>query len=316
MKKNDKLYWSPFNMYEECPQQFLWSKGWEDLDVGGGPGRPKPKPERKSRHDAIMGISIQSAIETMYNDELWRYPSELKTRLEKLVKVSLTTEIASSYIDWRRSPSQAELEQICLDGVRGYLKTMKHHKLLGPYARAEVNLGGYLDQYTPIGGIADVLIRREDMGISIIDGKNSKTKMKYVKPDQLRWYALCFYLGYNRALPNRLGFVWYRYPYDEASGETGIDWVDFTKRDLQDLAQRIMDAKKGMYFQKFEARPSSKACHFCDYESVCPQRQAQKQENRLKKGLGASLPVIEDAGGALVEFGIESTHAGKKVGNS
>lgn len=300
VKRPFTLYWSSLGLYEDCPQKFLWSKGWGAIDVGGGPGRGKPKPVKKSEHHAIMGIAIQAAIERFYNDELWRLldPETLKRRLLELADEAFRLELAKKYVDWRQVGSREDLENPIREAIMGYMRTLKQHRLLGPYAKAEVELLGYINKYTPVGGRADLIIRREDTGVTILDGKNSKRykdpktgkmTLTYTDPDQLRWYALCFYLTY-KALPDRLGFNFYRYPYGtpirdengEGTGEIeqGVDWVTFTKDDLKGLASRAVDAMRGMDKEHFEAKPSPSNCKFCDFESVCTQRQAQKAANR------------------------------------
>lgn len=288
------LYWSSLKMYEDCPQSFLWGRGWGDIDVGGGPGRSKPLPVKKSRHHALMGMVIQYAIEKMYNDELWRAPAELNGRLMALVEEEWDRQVMKpdNYVDYGLAGDRTSLLEVCKNGVMGYLRTMKENRLLGPYAKAEVSLLGWVDKYNPVGGRADLVIRRDDTGITILDGKNSKTKGEYTDPDQLRWYALLFYLSYKQHA-NRVGFVYYRYPYGtpilgvdgQPTGEveSGVDWVPFTEADLKGLAQRAVDARTGMNREKFDATPVPSKCKWCDYETVCPARQAQKSENAGKR---------------------------------
>lgn len=304
------LHWRNVADYEDCPQKFLWSRGWETIDLGRGLGRGKEKPKDKSRHHAVMGIVIQAVIEDLYNEELWRKPEgvlaadhlrSLNVRLTKMTQAALSEEVMKNYINWRASPGQAEMEETCVSGVLGYLKTMARHKLLGPYARAEVELYTHIDQYNPICGYPDVIVTRDDeTGITIIDGKNSQTKLKHVDADQLRWYALCFYLCHSK-LPNRLGFVWYRYPFD-GQGEEGVDWVDFTERDLQALVARAKDVRQSMNKEKFDPTPSSKACRWCDFESVCPARKEMAISNARPE---SSLPIL-DASDGFVEFDLGS----------
>lgn len=308
-------------MYENCPQSFLWSRGWGAIDLGGGPGKKKPIPEKKSEHHAVMGTAIQAVLERFYNDQLWRIfsPQQLLDRLLEMAEEEFKLEVAQRYIDWGKAIPRDEMLKLVKDGIRGYMRTLKAHRLLGPYARAEVDLVGFVDKYTPIGGRADVIIRRDDTGVTILDGKNSKRYkdgkgglMTFTNPDQLRWYALCYYLAY-RELPNRLAFVYYRYPYGapvmdlngfpvlDAMGnpqtEPGITWVPFTMDDVKGLAQRAVDANQGMFKEKFDARPNPKSCKFCGYESVCPERQVQRAANkRTPKG---SSPV---ASGGAMEF--------------
>lgn len=322
MPKPFTLYWSSLSLYETCPQSFLWSKGWGAIDVGGGPGRRKPVPEKKSEHHAILGISIQWAIERFYNDELWRTlaPPDLRDKLLALGEESLKLELARKYVDWNRANmTREDMHVLVRDAILGYLRTLKAHKLLGPYAKAEVELLAYVDPNTPIGGRADVIVRRDDTGTMILDGKNSKRykdpknkgqMMTYTDPDQLRWYALLYYLCY-RTYPDRLGFVYYRYPYGapvlDVEGnvvagkyEEGVEWVPFTEDDLRGLAQRAVDARAAMEREEFEARPSPSTCRMCDYESICPERQAQKAANR--RGPRKNLPVISPEATGIVSL--------------
>lgn len=301
------LYWSHLAAYEACPQKYLWGYGWGDIDLGRGPGKGKPRPQEDSKHHPVMGIIIQAVLEDFYNKEMYKRPelrgAELKRHLIRMTKDKLTTILPRFYIDWDKI-SFEEMEETCINGVVGYLKTMKAHKLLGIYAKSEVELFGHATNWLPVGGRADFVIRREDTGITLIDGKNSGTKMKYVDPDQLRWYALCFSLAFHR-LPNRLGFVWFRYPYDEETGETGVDWIDFTRRDLRELADRAIKVRRGQEKEKFDPKPAAKVCRFCDFESVCEARIQNRAENAAKrKRKTPSLPIADaDMSQGLVEFG-------------
>lgn len=318
MTRKFTLYWSNLELYENCPQAFLWKRGWGTIDVGGGPGRPKPEPVRTSRHHAVMGLVIGNILERMYNDELWRSPEDLLERLLPMVDKEWDRQAAKpkNWVDYRVAGTKAELVKVCKDGVRGYIRTMKQHRLLGEYARSEVEFlgfvrpaGGTQASSIPVGGRADFVIRRKDTGVRILDGKNALSKGRYTNPDQLRWYALLFYLM-HRELPSQLGFVYFRYPYgtpvlDDAKNqvlvdgvpqvEEGIDWVPFTMDDLRGLAQRAVDARRGMEKEKFEPTPKPPICKWCDFESVCTARQEQKAANRRKNP--KSLAAVSGSGG-------------------
>lgn len=283
------LYWSTLQLYEACPQQCLWKRGYPGIDCGGGVGKKKPVPDKKSEHHLVMGIVIGDALEHLYNDELWRHPKELVSRLTDLVQMKFETELnkPGRYIDWEAT-SREEMYEVCLDGVLGFLKTMKHSKLLGDYARSEVDLRTQLDKYNPIGGRADLIIRRKDTGIAIYDFKNSKYAGKYTDPDQLRFYALCFYLAYHK-VPDKLGFIYTRFPHGNApegydpDTYTGVTEVSFSEDDLKGMAERAKAVGKGMWKQKFEPTPTPKVCRLCDYESVCEARQEQRAANAAKR---------------------------------
>lgn len=284
MNEKSTLYWSSFTTYESCPQKFLWSRGWEGIDVGGGPGKGKPlPPDQSPRHHAVMGIVIQYAIERMYNDELFKEPTSLVDNLHRIIESEWLRQESDprNFMDYRETElTRSEMLEHCRNAVTGYLKTMKAHRFLGPYAKAEVGLVGWIDKYTQIGGRADVIIRRDDTGVTILDGKNYKKRES--DPDQLRWYALLFKLSYKK-LPERLGFVYYRFPFNEESGESGVEWVTFTEGDLEGIAQRVLQAKQGMRKQDFKALPEPPKCNYCEFQSVCPERQAQRAANAAKR---------------------------------
>jgi len=312
--KRFTLYWSSIDRYEKCPKMFLLYRGWGTLDQGRGPGKGAPIPVKRSEHHKLMGIVIQAVVEDLYNDELWKHPQGLQKRLREMTDKAFDLWVPRVFFDnW--SPPMEELLEVCHNGVQNFLKTMKHNRLLGPYAKAEVDLVAYVNKWTPIGGRVDTIIRREDTGITIIDGKNSQSKGKYTDPDQLRWYALCFYLAYNK-MPDNLGFVYYRYPYgtpllddqknpqqDEDGNpkiDEGVTWVPFTRDDLKGLGERAVKALKGMDKERFDATPVPSVCRWCDYETICPERQASKRRRRKKP---SEVTDLVDGSDGAVTFG-------------
>jgi hypothetical protein len=314
MNKGTTLYWSTLKMWEECPQKFVWSKGWDRYDCGYGPGERKPKPEQRSRHHAVFGIVIQQAIEDMYNLELYRDPKTLTSRMLEIGQKEFDRQIDKpknniSYSEARMT--RAEMWELCADGITGFVQTMKAHRFLGPYAKAEVDLVGWIDKWNPIGGRADTIIKRSDTGVTIIDGKNTKYKMKYTDPDQLRWYALLYKLLYKE-LPDRLAYVWYRFPTGHVTTdkegteitETGVEWVEFDEGDLQGLAQRALEAKEGMETEQFDPTPSPKVCNFCDFLTVCDARREQKATNSAKRGKKSRLEEITNAVGGFADLSL------------
>lgn len=307
MKK--PLYWSTLKMYEECPRRCLWSRGYAGIDLGAGEGRPKPGKQKKSEHHAVMGIVIADVMELLYNNEMWRNPETLRKDLKALVEKTFDRVVDKKYIEWGRpwTPTREEMFEVCYDGVMNYLDTMKVNKILGPYARAEVDLRTQIDKYNPIGGRADLIVRRKDSGITIYDGKNSKSVGVYTDPDQLRWYALCFMLAYN-TFPDRLAFIYFRYPNGTPPEGYGDDWtgiveVPFTKDDLKGLAHRARQASKSMWKGKWEANPSANNCKFCEYEHLCDARQDQKASRSRTK----NLPPINEG---MIGFGCDGISKG------
>lgn len=307
------LYWSSLESYETCPRSYLWGHGHPGVDLGRGPGRSKAKP-LDSKHHAVMGIVLSRALEHLYNDEMWRDPENLTNRLTDLVRREFAFALNENYVDWTQSPPKSELLRVCMDGIFGFLRTMKANKLLGPYAKSEVDLTGWVDQYTPVGGRPDIIIRRDDTGVMILDGKNSMTPGKHTNPDQLRWYALVFYLAYN-VMPSRLAFVYFRYPegtppkdHPEGTPWTGLVEVPVTRDDLKALGIRAKETFRAISKELFDPSPSPKACTWCDFRTVCDAVHVPTPRK------GKSLPVvvegtvehlIENSTG-MVEFELEA----------
>ena len=315
------LYPTSLFKYENCPQSFLWGRGWGAIDLGGGPGRRKPKPKKRSEHHAIMGIALEAAIEMFYNNEEWKHLPGMMERLIDKAQREFDYQVTKKYVDWTET-NREEMWDTIESGIRGYMRTLKANRFLGPYARAEVDMQAFINKYCPIGGRADRIIRRDDTGITILDGKNSKRYkdgkgglMTFTDPDQLRFYALVFLLQNNKMV-DRLGFTYYRFPYGDimldANGdpvmdpdtgkpkiEQGVEWVPFTRDDLKGLAHRAVEARRGMDKEHFPANPTPKGCKFCDYLTVCPERQAQIVANRRTKKKADTL--------ADDEYGIQKT---------
>ena len=310
-KRPFTLYWSNLELFEGCPQAFLWGRGWGDIDVGGGPGKKKPSPVRDSRHHAIMGQAVGKAVEDFYNLELYRNPVGLRDRMSDIAEKEMSFLLTKDFVDWREAPSRSEMTKIVRDGASNFLTTAKFDKLIGAYAKAEVNFICAVDERTPIGGRADIVLQRDDTGISILDGKNSQSKGKYTNPDQLRWYALCYRLVHG-VMPHRLGFVYFRYPADPEKNQSGVDWIEVTEADVQGLAGRAVSALESMRAEEFPATPSPTTCKFCDYQTVCPARIEQKAKRARGGASKEADDVLLAAGGGMLEIGFGDLASGSK----
>lgn len=311
--KNYALSWSAIKQIEACPQQFLWSRGWPGIDLGNGMGKAKTKPKESSEHSQFMGDVIQGVLEVFYNESLWKDPSTLTSKLDALIDTMYDKYLSRHKIDWAESPSQFEMLTVIRDGVFGFLQTFKAHKLVGPYAKSEVGLYPMLRDI-PLGGRLDFVLVLPDKSILILDGKNGKrykdkktgelTKT-FDDPDQLRWYALLYYLVYG-VYPTKLGFIRFRFPYGwrppesewpldvfgrptPPEPETGIEWVSFTEADMVRLIQKAEITYAKLMARQFDPTPSSETCKRCDFESVCEVRIAMKKAWHDKRSPSTKL---------------------------
>lgn len=295
-----RIYWSTIELYHQCPQKYLWSRGHKGIDVGGGMGNKRPLKVLRSEHDKLMGHVLSKAIEHLYNDELYLQPLETLTKLLEIVEREFKLALSDHYIDWKDSPPREALLQTCKDGIRGFIKTMKANKLVGAYARSEVDIAGKYkdDDLFLMGGRPDLIIERDDNGVTILDGKNSKTPGKYTDPNQLRWYAFCYYIVHKR-IPDNLYFCYFRYPYgsphkDHKGGEwTGLSRVEVTKEHFEELDQMARRTILGIATRQFNPTPKPSVCRICDYESECEARQTTKRSRRKTE----RAPILKGSGG-------------------
>lgn len=298
MKKG--LYWSSYNVFK-CPQRFIWKYGFEGIDFGNGPGKPKSPDNIRSEHHAIMGTVIQSVVEDFYNNKLYipliENPTKEELRntisvLSKKTKDKFSDEIYSEkkYINWREAPTASQMEKVCVDGVIGYIKTAVANYLFGEINEAEkhIVIDSLGDTGIKIGAKIDLYIERpndskHNPGITIVDGKNSKYMGKYLDKDQLLFYAVCVFLQ-KGVMPDRLGFVHYRFPYgnkiSHISISKGVDWINFTSDDVVSMMSKIIETGKKLDTYKpedFFSNPSPKMCRFCEWE--CEARKLQREAN-------------------------------------
>lgn len=281
-KKPFKLSYSSFARYEECPQRYLYSKGWKGFDLGAGDGNPKPITEKRTEVDAFLGTVIQNVMELFYNDELWR-KKNLKLLLEKETRNSFKKSQQRFYIEWDKVEKD-QLEQDCIDAVLNAIVTIKKNKLLGSYAKSEVALE-LKEENFHIHGIVDFIIDTKEHGLIILDGKNSKRKGKYTSVDQLYWYALILQNTVNRP-PDKLSFLYWRFPYKEGGEDTGVSWIPFSMEEMKALKERARNVYASIMATQFQATPSVKACFFCPYKKDCDAflefLKSQEDENESK----------------------------------
>jgi hypothetical protein len=147
-----------------------------------------------------------------------------------------------------------------------------------------------------VQGRADFIIKRikpyDDL--VILDGKGSKHREQYVDKEQLIWYAYLYQRRNNR-LPERLGFIFWRFEPTEA-----VDWLDFSSFDVASLSEDIdttlssiehkknllksanTEAKLDLARELFPVQPEKFQCKFCRFSSVCIEGQIVLNPNKLK----------------------------------
>ena len=111
---------------------------------------------------------------------------------------------------------------------------------------------------------------------------------KNVDVEQLFFYALVYMLK-NRKLPDKIGFLYYRYQL--------IKYVDFDLKSILDFKDKLVIVKRSIREAKvFEPKVGlSKQCRWCDYRYSCDAYAAKKDANAEKR----SVIHKESTGGLL-----------------
>ena len=281
-----------YSTYSDCPLSFLRQYI----------RREKPaKPENKV--NAILGNVLGRLMEAFYNEGLYRRPDALAVLLARSFQVLEAEEAdarRSGIVDWSASrESRSEVMRLILALVPEMIRTIQAHRLIGREARSEVDLRATVGAWELMGR-ADLVFTRGDQ-VTIMDGKSSRHREKYVEEDQLLFYAYLHRLS-RGVLPQRLGWMFYRF-----SGDMAVDWMVVNDRVVGELEGRVAEVIAGIEALKFPATPGRDTCRYCTFRDSCPPRVSWEAERSAanKKKRGISVPALIDGGGGVTEMSLE-----------
>lgn len=225
------LSYSGHKAYRECPRQY-WHRYIDKTKL--------PTPD--NRVNALYGSVVGVLFEVFYRDKIWLrsgVSDELTGRMDVILEDEIKRSLRDGAIDWAdpksNYKSKEALRKDVLEAIPRGIEIIRHHRLLGPTAEAEVVLDRTIEGHK-IGGRADFILRRvkPHSDLLILDGKGSRHRDKYVDPRQLWWYAM-LYRDMHGTLPDKLGFVFWR-----QEPAKSLDWVGFDNRSLDDLLANIL----------------------------------------------------------------------------
>jgi hypothetical protein len=270
------LSYSGYKTYHSCPRSY-WHRyvGKTKLAV----------PD--NRVNMLFGSAVGTIFEAFYNDKVWKSANvsqALDTLVEPTVQRIMQEEMRrGGMFNWSDPKANYHSVDSMFDAVRkavpNGLAIIKLHRLLGPVAEAEMKLDSEVRGHI-LGGRADFVIERTSPhgDLVILDGKGSKHREKYVDGMQLRWYAMLYRYRFGK-VPDRLGFVFWRYPPGKS-----LDWEPFTPEGLTDLSinaiETIVRIEEGQASLRgeapsgngaFAAVPEKQHCNLCSFMPVCPE---------------------------------------------
>ena len=295
------LSFSGFKQFWTCPRSY-WH-GYIDKT-------PLPSPE--NRVNSLYGIVVGRLFEVFYAESLWRSSDTVGVLLGKVdqeLDHAISKETRSGVLNWKDKKANYDSREALVEDIREAIPrgiaTIRHHKLVGVDAKAELKLDARIEGHI-IGGRADfVMTRVSPHGDTVIlDGKGSRHREAYIDDRQLLWYAMLYRVHYGKT-PDKLGFVYWRSEPDES-----LDWLLWTDADvdrlretvfeyirqiedgMQSLSKEPEDVRRLVMLETFQARPGKK-CSLCAYASVCPEGKFFMKPMDIPKHDGVG---IEDIG--------------------
>ncbi|KKL72964.1 hypothetical protein LCGC14_2079660 [marine sediment metagenome] len=259
------LSYSGRKTYLVCPKDY-----WYRYEV-----RDKT---RLDRQKSFFGQAIGTVFEWFYGKRVWAMDNVTASTVA-MIEPALTMILQKEGFDPASDPYvigaiKEDLHTFVPKGV----ETIRANKLLTDNSRAEVDLTVvYTDQKTGLtvkmGGRADFVHGCRDP--SILDGKGSAHREKYVDSQQVIWYALLHYLRFHVA-PSRIGFVYWRFPDDP------LQWVSYDSQSLRDCVDQTFKVVQKILNKSFGPTPSPE-CNGCHYRQKCEEGikylEARKVEN-------------------------------------
>jgi hypothetical protein len=261
------------------------------------------------RLGSVYGSVVGLLMEDFYILKIWKAEKPQQALLER-VRPTIDKVIKKETTPWKDRPAGVlmwkgskegqnpkalytnieELEADVRDTIPRAFRSVRHHKLLGPRTDAEYKLD-YVKGDDIIAGRADFIIKRvaPHSDLLIIDGKGSRHRAKYVDPDQLRWYAMLFWL-HTKTLPDQLAFLFWRFEPLQS-----MDWISISEFEVEELYERVQESFQSLQTKRkllvvnaapagarnvYTPNPNEDNCRFCPYATpeLCPKGvQVQKE---------------------------------------
>ncbi len=227
------LSYSGLKEYLECPRAY-WHKYVDHT----------PPSKQPNRVHMLYGDSVGRLFEAFYNERLWSAPDPVEVLLERvdatIANVIQDETKKGGQFDWadlelkRGGRTLEEITTNVRQTVPRGIASIRHHKLIGVEAKAEVVLNSRVNGHT-LAGRADFVLRRHAGDLVLVDGKGSTWRDAYVNHRQLRWYALLHLLKFG-VLPDRVGFLFWRSEPDES-----MDWSEVTLTEVDELKRATLN---------------------------------------------------------------------------
>jgi hypothetical protein len=248
-------------------------------------------PAQMSKYFALYGLLIELFFKHYTNNFIKRnlILSDDQTRI--ILRKLWDKVLKETYVIWDDPWVKESSEHIFLS-VHEDIKRNLDKFSFWKNAQAEVSYEIILKKTQDILSCRmDFVVNNHDGTVEILDGKGTYKMDKSVDIEQLYFYAL-IYLLHHKKLPNRIGFLYYKFQT--------ITYIDFDQAILMDFRDKLAMVKKALKEDKiFEARVGiSKQCKWCEYQITCEALINKRKERSAKKN-----PIVSiDFNGEILDF--------------
>jgi hypothetical protein len=272
------LSYSEYDIYKKCPKRY-----YSEVN------NVEP-PEQQSRYFALYGLLMESFFKLHANDFSKKGVVHTDDQLQVVLRKLWTIILDENYVVWTDPWVRESSEHIFMTALEDIKKNITFDFWV--YARSEVSFEILLKKTQDVLSCRlDFIINRPNGTIEILDGKGTNKMDKNVDVEQLYFYALVYLLHYKK-LPDKIGFLFYRYQI--------IKYIDFNMEILNDFKNKLAIVKKAIKDDtKFEAKVGiSKQCKWCAYKITCTDLIAKRKERADKK-----KPIVPfEFDGAILSF--------------
>lgn len=259
-----KISFSTYRMYLDCPRKYRWTMDRVD------------PPVEPSKYFALYGLLTERFFEHLSNNHYKKNPNLTPGQIRSLMATQWKFLLEDNYVRWDDpwcTETSSDIFNASYNDVLKCMDTLDFYKNTKAEVTYEHRLKKSGDLLT---GRMDFVYINDDKKVEILDGKGTTKKETNVDNDQLYFYALLFLLKHRR-LPDKLGFIYYRYQE--------IQYIDFDMDTIMSFKNRLALVKNAISKDTtWEPRVKiTKQCKWCAYKEMCDAYKDKKEENRKKR---------------------------------
>lgn len=259
-----KLSYSNYSTYIKCPRLYYNRVNYVE------------PPMKESKYFALYGILVEMFFKQYTNVLLKQRVKLSKKKIKEMLWKNWEWILDKNFVEWTDPWVKESSDQIFEQAFQDVLLNIEKFSFWSE-SQSEVSINVKIKKTDDLFTCRLDFLRRNPEGkIKIIDGKGTKKLDKNVDLEQLYFYAL-MHLFHFKKLPDRIGFLYYRYQM--------IKYIDFDEETIENFKKKLLMVKKTIKNDK-EFKPKvklSKQCKWCPYKDTCDAYLDVRSEKNKKK---------------------------------